>query len=429
MSTTTEQMYDRAMKVIPGGVNSCRRKITPPLIPSRGDGAYLYDVEGKRYVDYHCAYGAIFVGHSDARVNSRAHKEAEERVLFGVGVTESEIQLSERIVELFPSAEQVQLCTTGTEANFNAIRLARGITGRTKIIKFQGCYHGSLDYVLLNNQSKAENLGRPDPHSAGSLPAAIAETLICRYNDLDDVRHTLETTPDGVAAIIVEPVAHNSPSILPADGFLEGLRELADEFGSLLIFDEVITGFRHAPGGYQSIAGVTPDLSAIGKAMGNGYAIAAVVGKRRYMEHFNSNPTGDVFFGGTYNGGSMVAAASLAVLDIIADPAEHKRLFALGDRMRAGLTDIVEEAGVEAFVSGYGSIYVLNFAAGPFRSYEDVLRNRTDTQVRYRRELIKRGILEIPEGSGRNHISLAHTEADIDFTLEAAREAIRAICG
>ncbi len=425
--SSTEKMYDRAMRVIPGGVNSCRRKITPPLVPARGEGAYVYDVEGKRYVDYHCAYGAIFVGHADQRVNLRAAKEAESGLLFGIGVTEAEVQLSERIVGLIPSAELVQLCTTGTEANFNAIRLARGVTGRSKIIKFQGCYHGSHDYVLMNNQSKAENLGRPDPHTAGALQAAVAETLVCRFNDLDDVRSTLENTNDGVAAIIVEPVAHNSPSILPAPGFLQGLRDLADEFGALLIFDEVITGFRHAPGGYQSIAGVTPDLTAIGKAMGNGYAIAAVVGKREYMERFNSHPNGDVFFGGTYNGGTMVAAASLAVLDVISDPSEHERLFALGDRMRTGLEQIVDEAGIEAYVSGYGSIYCLNFAPGPFRSYEDVLRNDPALQVRYRRELIHRGILEMPEGSGRNHITLAHTEADIDLSLEAARDSLRAV--
>src|SRR3954452_22413887 len=281
--TASEILLDEAAAVIPGGVNTCRRRSSPRLCFKRGAGAYLEDLDGNRFLDYHAAYGAILLGHSHPAVTSRVAHAIEETVLFGVGVTEAEVALAAKIAEHVPSAEQVVVCNSGSEATYHAIRLARGITGRTPIIKFQGCYNGFHDYVLRNVLSRPEKVGRRDPHSAGMLEAAIDATLVCRYNDLDDVRATLDRHGEDGAAIIVEPVAHNSPGLLPRPGFLEGLRELCDAAGALLIFDEVITGVRHHLGGYQAIAGVLPDITTMGKAIANGFPLAAIAGRRELM--------------------------------------------------------------------------------------------------------------------------------------------------
>jgi glutamate-1-semialdehyde 2,1-aminomutase len=258
------------------------------------------------------------------------------------------------------------------------------------------------------------------------LEAAIDATLVCRYNDLEDVRATLERHGEDVAAIIVEPVAHNSPGLLPRPGFLEGLRELCDATGALLIFDEVITGFRHGLGGYQAHGGVYPDLTTMGKAIANGFPLAAIGGRREHMERLNTTAGGDVHFGGTYNGNAAAVEAGLATIEQLEDGSVHERVFALGERMRAGLTEVAERVGVPAVVGGFGSLFVLCFMEGPLETYEDVLRNDDALFGRYRRELIKRGIFEMPESLGRSHISAAHTEADIDRSLEAAEESLRA---
>ena len=422
----SEELLDQAAEVIPGGVNTCRRRSDPRLCMRRGAGAYIEDLDGRLYIDYHAAYGAIILGHSDPAVTERVSRAMRDTVLFGVGVTEAEVELARRIVAHVPSVEQVVVCNSGSEATYHAIRLARGITGREKIVKFQGCYNGFHDYVLRNVLSTPDKLGARDPHSTGMLDAAVDATLVCRFNDLDDVAAALERCDGEVAAIIVEPIAHNSPGLLPRDGFLPGLRELCDRTGALLIFDEVITGFRHHIGGYQAISGVSPDLTTMGKAIANGFPIAAIGGARRYMERFNTNPAGDVHFGGTYNGNAIGVEAALATIERLEDGRAHEHIFALGDRMRAGLAAIAERAGIPAVVGGYGSLFVLCFMEGPLKSYEDVLRNDTGLFMRYRRELIARGVFEMPESLGRSHISAAHTEDDIDRSLEIAEEALRA---
>src|SRR3954470_13149857 len=224
--TASEQLIDDAAEVIPGGVNTCRRRSEPRLCFERGAGAYLWDLEGRRYTDYHAAYGAIFLGHADPVVNERVAAAVRDSALFGVGVTRGEVALARKIVEHVPSAEQVVVCNSGSEATYHAIRLARGVTGRELIVKFQGCYNGFHDYVLRNVLSRPELVGRRDPQSRGMLAAAIDATEVCRFNDLDDVRRVLAANPDSIAAIVVEPVAHNSPGLLPRPGFLEGLRAL-----------------------------------------------------------------------------------------------------------------------------------------------------------------------------------------------------------
>src|SRR5689334_10175041 len=349
--TKSQQLLSEAAAVIPGGVNTCRRQSTQGLRFDRGQGAYLWDLDGRRYVDYHAAYGAIFLGHSHPAVTERVSDAIRETVLFGAGVTRAEVRLARKIVEHVPSAEQALVCNSGSEATYHAIRLARGVTGREKILKFQGCYNGFHDYVLRNVLSTPELVGRRDPQSVGMLDAAIDATLIARFNDLDDVEAVLSEHPEQVAAIIVEPVAHNSPGLLPRPGFLEGLRRLCDREGALLIFDEVITGVRHHLGGYQAIAGVLPDVTTMGKALGNGYPVAAVLGPARYLERFNTTRTGDVTFAGTTNGGGVAMAAAAATLAELESGALHEHVFALGDRMRDGLGALAEEIGVPVVVS------------------------------------------------------------------------------
>jgi glutamate-1-semialdehyde 2,1-aminomutase len=280
---------------------------------------------------------------------------------------------------------------------------------------------------LRNGLSPAELVGQRAPESRGMLAAAIDATEICRFNDLDDVRRVLAANPEQIAAIVVEPIMHNSPGILPEPGFLEGLRDLCTRAGSVLIFDEVITGFRHALGGYQSICGVTPDLTTLGKAIANGFPIAAIAGRRELMEHFNTNPSGDVHFGGTYNGNAVGVEAALATIEHLERHDVHGHVFRLGERMRAGLTEIAAEAGIPAVVGGYGSLFVLCFMDGPLRCYDDVLRNDDVRFGRYRRELVARGVFEMPESLGRSHISAAHTQEDVDRSLEIARDALAAV--
>jgi glutamate-1-semialdehyde 2,1-aminomutase len=325
-----------------------------------------------------------------------------------------------------PSIEQSVVCNSGSEATYHAIRLARGVTGRELLVKFQGCYDGFHDYVLRNVLSAPDRVGRRDPHSAGMLRAAVDATLVCRFNDLEDVERAFAAQPDRIAAVIVEPVAHNSPGLLPEPGFLEGLRSVCDREGALLIFDEVITGFRHHIGGFQAVCGVLPDLTTLGKAIANGFPIAAIGGPRRYLERFTTNPAGDVHYGGTYNGNAVGVEAALATIGELEDGTVHEHVFRLGRRMRDGLEEIARRAGVPAVVGGFGSLFVLCFMEGPLRSYEDVLRNDSELFLRYRRELVARGVFEMPESLGRSHISAAHTDDDIDRSLEAAEDALRA---
>lgn len=422
----SRELLDRAKVVIPGGVNTARRKIDPPLCIRRGAGGYVEDLDGNRYIDFHAAYGAILLGHSYPAVNDRVRDVMAEQVMFGIGVTEVEVELAEKIVQHVPSAEQAVLCGSGSEATFHAIRLARGVTGRMKIVKFQGLYHGFHDYVLRNVISAPEKIGKRDPMSAGMLPAAIDATLVCRYNDLDSVRETFAEHGDDIAAVIIEPVAHNSPSILPVEGFLEGLRDICNAAGALLIFDEIITGFRHALGGYQALCGVAPDLSTFAKAVANGFPVAAIAGRRNLLEQFNTTATGNVTFAGTYNGGSVQTAAALATIEVLESEPVHEHVFRLGDRMRDGLREITDELGIPALVSGLGSLYVMLFMEGPLETYDDVVRNDREFFVAYRKELVRRGVLEMPENIGRNHIMYSHTDQDIDRALEVSREALRA---
>jgi glutamate-1-semialdehyde 2,1-aminomutase len=316
---------------------------------------------------------------------------------------------------------------SGSEATAQAIRLSRAVTGRPLIVKFQGGFHGWHDAVARNVISAPDRAYGDDPLSGGILPEALDSTLIAEFNDLDSVRALYETHPGRIAAVIMEPIPHNVGALLPTQEFVEGLRALTAERGSLLIFDEVITGFRHALGGYQQVCGVMPDLTTFGKAMGNGYPIAGLAGPRRLMEHFSS-AGGDVLLAGTFNGNPVSSAAAIATIRYLGDhPDFYRRTHALGDRMRAGLAAACEDLGIEATAAGFGGVFALYFAASPIRGYRDLLRNNDTAYVAFHRRMTDRGFLMLPLPLKRNHISAAHTEEDIDRTLEAARDVLRTI--
>jgi len=417
--TTADGMWARALRAIPGGVNSATRFIGPPYAWSHAAGAYIYDADGRRYIDYHAAFGATLLGHADERVTTAVTEAIREHDLIGLGVTELEIQCAELLNETIPSAEQTILTMSGSESTFQAVRLARGATGRDLIIKFQGCFHGWHDSVARNVISTVDSAYGMDPISSGILPPALEATLIAEFNDLSSVEHLFADHPDRIAAIILEPIPHNVGCILPDQEFLEGLRQMCTKHGSVLIFDEVITGFRHAPGGYQQLCGVTPDLTTFGKAMGNGHPVAGMSGSQSLMSQFSS-AGGPVLLAGTFNGGAVSTAAAIATVTAVNDPGFHSRLFAKGDRMRSGLAGIVEKLGITAHVTGFGSVFILYFCDGPVRGYRDLLDHNDLAYAEFHRRMTGRGFAMLPMSLKRNHISDAHTDEHIDLTIEAA---------
>ncbi len=426
-SNGNTRLLEEAKAITPGGVHTAIRIIEPPLCIRRSQGAYLWDEDDKRYIDYHAAFAPIILGHCYPAVVERVVETIRQSDLYGVSTTYLEFELSKKIVEHVPSVEQVLLCCTGSEATFHAIRLSRAATGRRKILKFQGCYHGWHDYVLRNVISEPQLVNRFDPGSAGMLQEAIENTLVCRFNSLEDVERAVQQNQNEIAGIILEPIPHNVGCIMPKQEFLEGLRRICDREGIVLIFDEVITGFRHHIGGYQSICNVIPDLTTMGKAIANGFPIAAIGGKRKLMQRFNTRVGGDVFFSGTFNGHSSCLAAALATIECLETGAVHEHIFRLGARMRQGLGEIVERHGYPCTVAGFGSVYTLYFMKPrPIERFEDLLANDKDLYIRYRQELLRRGVFEIPMNLKRNHVSYSHTDHDIDLSLMAAEDALRA---
>jgi len=425
----SERLYALACESIPGGVNSALRGTLPHLVIQRAVGATLVDADGNEYIDYHGAFGPALLGHNHPAVRQRVIEALENGLLAGVGTTELEIAVAAKVRRHIPSAQKVLLCNSGSEAVIHALRVARAVTGRMKIIKFQGCYHGIHDYVLRNVASPADKVGKLDAGSAGILPQALENTLVCEFNNLDQVERTLAEYRGQVAAIIIEPIAHNMGCVLPRTGFLRGLRAMATANETVLIFDEVITGFRHHLGGYQTVAGVTPDLTVLGKAMGNGFPIAAVCGRADIMDHFTTRPGGDTYYAGTFNGNAVGCAAALATMDILEREPVHEHIFRLGERLRKGLREITDRLKIRANVAGFGSIFVTYFMDGPVESYSDVLRNDSARFIEYRRRLIDRGVFKMPANLKRSHISYSHTEAQVDKTLEVCESAMKEMAG
>ncbi|PYV11739.1 MAG: aspartate aminotransferase family protein [Acidobacteria bacterium] len=384
----SEKVFEQACRIIPGGVNSSFRSAEPRLVIRRAEGARLTDADGNEYIDYHAAFGPALLGHNHPAVRRRVAEALESRLLPGVGITELEIELARKIHQHLPSAERVLLCNSGSEATFHAIRVSRASTARKKIIKFQGCYHGFHDSVLCNLANPALKTGSTAAGSAGILPEVLENTVVCAFNDLAGVERALETHRGQIAAIIVEPIAHNMGCVMPRPGFLEGLRQLATAHGAALIF-----------------------------------------GKADLMDHFKTRPGGDTFYSGTFNGNAVGCAAVLATVELLEREPVHECVFRLGEKVRRGLRDIHERLGVRANVAGYGSVFLTYFLDGPLESYSDLLRNDAERFVEYRRRLIELGIFEMPSNLTRCHVSYSHTEADIDRTLEAVEHVLKQMVG
>jgi glutamate-1-semialdehyde 2,1-aminomutase len=416
----------RALRTVPGGVHSSTRRTNPPIVFSRASGSRLWDVDGREYVDYHAAFGPIVLGHCDPEVDKAAADAASKVDLVGLGTTELEIKAAELISAYVPSAEKVLFCNSGSEATYNAVRLSRAVTGRTKLVKFQGCYHGWHDYLCMNIISPRERIGKPDPGSAGMLPEALENTIVLTFNSVAELEKAFAEHGNEIAAVILELIPHNIGCVMPRQDFLQALRELTKKNGSLLIFDEVITGFRHALGGYQSICGVTPDLTTMAKSMANGYPCAALGGKTEYMERF-ATAGGDVFYAGTYNGHPSGVAAAIATIERLQDSNFYKHTFRLADKLKNGLQSLADQFGVRAWATGFGSVVVLYFKEPGAENYTDLLDCDFAADVAFRRRLMEQGSLVLPLALKRIHISGAHTDADVDMLLNHAEDAMKMV--
>jgi glutamate-1-semialdehyde 2,1-aminomutase len=414
-------LHERAARSIVGGVNSPARAFRSvggdPLFAERAEGCHLWDADGNRYIDYIGSWGPLIAGHAHPEALEAISLAAAKGTSFGVS-TEYEILLAEKIRERMPSIELLRMVNSGTEATMSAIRLARGYTGRSKIIKFAGCYHGHGDSFLIKAGSGALTLGTPD--SAGVTPGVAADTLVAEFNRLAQVHELAEANRGGIAAIIVEPVVGNMGTVLPAPGFLEGLRSLANENGIVLIFDEVMTGFRVAPGGAQERFGVVPDLTALGKIVGGGLPVGAYGGKAEIMRSLA--PLGPVYQAGTLSGNPLAMAAGLATLRLMDDHSTYECLEKMGATLETGLRGAAAEAGIPVTINRCGSMFTLFFTGDPVIDFPCAMRSDTARFSRYFREMLERGVLLPPSQFEAAFISTAHDENAIQETIQSARE-------
>ncbi|MBI3961236.1 MAG: glutamate-1-semialdehyde 2,1-aminomutase [Deinococcus sp.] len=419
----SSELFAQAQRYLPGGVNSPVRAFRAvgrdPLFIARAQGAYVWDADGNQYLDYVCSWGPLILGHAHPQVVKAVQETAAKGTSFGAPC-QLEVELARLVCILMPAIEKVRLVNSGTEACMSALRLARAFTGREKIIKFAGCYHGHADFLLVQAGSGVATLGLPD--SPGVPRAAAQHTLTARFNDLASVRRLLEAQPKEVAAIIVEPVMGNAGCISPQPGFLPGLRELCDEFGALLIFDEVMTGFRVARGGAQQRYGVWPDLTTLGKIIGGGLPVGAYGGRGDIM-HLVA-PEGPVYQAGTLSGNPLAMAAGLATLQALQAPGVYEQLEALTKRLVDGLAAVSRQAGVPSYTTYVGSMFSAFFTSREVVDYDTAKTSDTQLFARYFRQMLERGIYLAPSQFEAGFVSLAHTEKDIDRTIQAHSEAL-----
>jgi glutamate-1-semialdehyde 2,1-aminomutase len=417
-------LFARAQKRIPGGVNSPVRAFKSvggdPRFIKSGKGSRIHDVDGNSYLDYMGSWGPLILGHCPAKVLAALRSQISLGTSFGAS-TENEVVLAEMIAEAIPSIEKVRLVNSGTEATMSAIRLARAFTGRNRIIKFDGCYHGHVDSLLVKAGSGLATLGLPD--SQGVPPQEVSSTISIPYNDSDVLQHALERNRSEVAAVIVEPIAGNMGTVLPAKGFLQRLRKLTREHGVLLIFDEVITGFRLSYGGAQDVLKIKPDLTCLGKIIGGGLPVGAYGGHREIMKWVA--PEGPVYQAGTLSGNPLAVTAGIATLKALGHTGGYARLERLTTELVSGLRKAAEQIGIPVQINTIGSMFTVFFASSPVTNFHTAKSSDTARYSKFFHALLKKGVYFPPSQFETCFVSLAHTHDDIQTTIQTAREAFR----
>jgi glutamate-1-semialdehyde 2,1-aminomutase len=417
----SRSLFHKALALMPGGVNSPVRAFKSvggePFFAKRAEGAYLFDVDGNRYLDYIGSWGPMIAGHAHPHVIEAVNTVMRDGLSFGVP-NALEVTMAETITRLVPSCEMVRMVNSGTEATLSAIRLARGATGRNKIVKFEGCYHGHGDSFLVKAGSGMLTLGVP---TSPGVPKALADlTLTLAYNDFDAATRLFAESGDDIAGVIVEPVVGNANCILPAEGYLQHLRDLCSRYGSILIFDEVMTGFRVALGGAQALYGVTPDLSTFGKIIGGGMPVGAYGGRRDLMAQIA--PSGPIYQAGTLSGNPVAMAAGLATLELIQAPGFYEALAGRTEQLRLGLEQAARDAGIAFTSTGVCAMFGLYFCEGPINGYADAMRSDSKRFNQFFHGMLKRGVYFAPSAFEAGFLSSLHGETEIAHTLAAARE-------
>ena len=426
MFETSQKLFARSQQFIPGGVNSPVRAFRAvggtPVFFRKGKGAYLWDVDGNRFIDYVGSWGPAILGHAHPAVVAAVQAKAVDGLSFGAP-TELELTMAERICTLLPSVEQVRLVSSGTEATMSAIRLGRGFTGRNKLIKFEGCYHGHADALLVKAGSGALTFGQP---SSAGVPADVAaHTLALTYNDIDELEKTFARIGDEIACVIIEPIAGNMNFVMPSRAYLQTLRSLCTRHGAVLIFDEVMTGFRVGLHGAQDYFGITPDLTTLGKVIGGGMPVGAFGGRRDIMAHLA--PLGGVYQAGTLSGNPVAVAAGLKTLELVSEAGFYERLATITTDMTTGLVNAAHSAGCPFSAVSLGGMFGLFFAPAAPATYAEVMRADRERFNRFFHAMLARGVYLAPSAFEAGFVSAAHTRDDVAATVAAAREAFAEI--